>query len=126
MTRTCQYDSINQQKRQAPSLDSSPKVGKRTRTKRHGRLLNGGSSVAPSCDATSLPDNDAILASSSQKGKDGIHALLAAYAEASECITDKEHTVANQDDIQCTLSLASPHCAETYWDSPKARKRSDR
>jgi hypothetical protein len=76
----------------------------------------------PSCDATSPPDDNATFPSSSEKGKDNIHALVAGHAEASECITDKEHTVASQDDIHCTSSLASPHRAETYWDSPKARK----
>ncbi len=83
--------------------------------------MNEGTSVAPSYDATASPDDDAILASSSaEKGKDNIHSL-AGHSEASECITDKEHTVASQDNIHYT-SLASPHRAETYWDSPEARK----
>ena len=74
-------------KRRVPSLchSSSPITAinsiapaKRTRRRcnQHGRLLNGGSSMAPSSsdDATSSPD-DAILASSEE-------------GEASECMTN--------------------------------------
>ena len=81
-------------------------------TRRHSRLLNGGRSIAPSCDdaTTSSPDDDAILASLSEEG----------HQEAAALDIHGEHTVEgsshqNQDDIHRSRS-------ETYWDSPEAKK----